>query len=290
MVRPGTRRIGGASRHPSICTGIVLTARVEITIITTTPDDHFAASPHCGMPVSPRGGIGNAGICPTVRNGIIFAATVKKAKRATEPIPSTPDNHFAAGPDCRVAGSGIRRIGSSGRCPGIRAGIVFSTCIEGKAYEVDAAPDNHLAASPYCGMVVSASGRIGGAGSGPTVRDRIVFPAGIVSVATPDNHFATGPNSCVAGSRIGRASGTGVDPSIRDRIVSAASIQINHTITRSAPDDHFSAGPHCGVIESISGRVPVGSGCPGINRATRWSVGHYGKNKGSSSRCNPIVG
>ena len=128
MVRPATRRIVGASRHPSIPLGIVLGARVEITTIATTPDDHFAASPHCSMPVSPRGGIAIAGICPTVRNGIVFAATVKKA---TEPIPSTPDDHFAAGPDCRVAGSGSRRIHSSGRYPSIRAGIVLSTGIKG---------------------------------------------------------------------------------------------------------------------------------------------------------------
>jgi hypothetical protein len=268
VVRPGTRRIGGASRHPSIRAGIVLTARVEITIITTTPDDHLAASPHCGMPVSPRRGIASAGICPTVRDRIIFAATVKKAKRATEPIPSTPDDHFAAGPDCSVAGSGSRRIGSSGRCPGIRAGIVFSTGIEGKAYEVDAAPDNHLTASPHCGMAVSASGRIGGASSGPTVRDRIVSPAGIVSVSTPDDHFSASPNSCVAGSRKGRASGAGVGPTIGGRTVSAASVQIKQTITRSAPDDHFSAGPHYGVIESISGRVRAASGCPGTINAT----------------------
>ena len=128
MVSSATRRIGGASRYPSIRPGIVLTARGEITIITTTPDDHFVASPHCGMPISPRGGIASAGIRPTVRDGIIFAATVKKA---TEPIPSTPDDHFAAGPDSRVAGSGSRRIHSSGRCPSIRAGIVLSTGIEG---------------------------------------------------------------------------------------------------------------------------------------------------------------
>ena len=128
MVRPTTRRVGGASHHPSIRLGIVLSARVEIITTATTPDDHFAASPHCGMSVPPRGGITTAGSCPTVRDRIIFAATVKKA---TEPIPSTPDDHFAAGPDCRVAGSGSRRIHSSGRCPSIRAGIVLSTGIEG---------------------------------------------------------------------------------------------------------------------------------------------------------------
>src|SRR5437762_3776124 len=139
-------------------------------------------------------------------------------------------------------------------------------------------------------MAVSASGRISGASSGPTVREGIVSPAGIVGVSAPDDHFSASPNGCVAGSRTGRASGTGVGPSIGSRTVSAASVQITETITRSAPDDHFSPGPYRGVIQSIRGRVRAASGCPEIIKATKWSVGYDGKDKGSSSRYNPIVG
>src|SRR5205814_8261319 len=93
VVSSATRRFGGASRYPSIRPGIVLTARGEITIITTTPDDHFVASPHCGMPVSPRGGIASAGIRPTVRDGIIFVFSVK---RVSEPIRCTLDDYFTS--------------------------------------------------------------------------------------------------------------------------------------------------------------------------------------------------
>jgi hypothetical protein len=147
-----------------------------------------------------------------------------------------------------------------------------------------------LIASPNCGMAASSSGRHGGASRGPTVRDGIVSPTGIAGVSTPDDHFSASPNGCVAGSRKGRASGAGVAPSIGGRTVSAASIQINETITRSAPDDHFTARPHCGVIESIRRRVRVASGCPGIINATKWSVGYRGKDKGSSSSYNPFGG
>ena len=40
------------------------------------------------------------------------------------PSTSTPDDHFAAGPDCRVTVSGSGRVGGAGGCPTIRAGIV----------------------------------------------------------------------------------------------------------------------------------------------------------------------
>ena len=39
-------------------------------------------------------------------------------------IRSTPDDHFTAGPDCRVMVSGRGRVGGAGGCPTIRAGIV----------------------------------------------------------------------------------------------------------------------------------------------------------------------
>ena len=37
---------------------------------------------------------------------------------------SAPDDHFTAGPHCRVIVSGIGRVGGAGGCPTIRAGIV----------------------------------------------------------------------------------------------------------------------------------------------------------------------
>ena len=37
---------------------------------------------------------------------------------------SAPDDHFTAGPHCRVIASGSGRVGRAGGCPTIRAGIV----------------------------------------------------------------------------------------------------------------------------------------------------------------------
>jgi hypothetical protein len=56
---------------------------------------------------STLGRVGGAGGCPTIRAGIISAAGVRIADNV---VPSTPNDHFSAGPDCRVMGSGKRSI------------------------------------------------------------------------------------------------------------------------------------------------------------------------------------
>ena len=43
---------------------------------------------------------------------------------------SAPDDHFTAGPNCRVIGSRIGRIGGAGGCPAICAGIVSPTSVQ----------------------------------------------------------------------------------------------------------------------------------------------------------------
>ena len=45
---------------------------------------------------------------------------------------STPDDHFAARPDCRVKVSGSGRVGSAGGCPTVRAGIVSPAGVQKK--------------------------------------------------------------------------------------------------------------------------------------------------------------
>ena len=62
----------------------------------------------------------DAGGRPTIRAGIVSPAGVQ----IVAVIRSTPDDHFAAGPDCRVTESGRGRVGGAGGCPTIRAGIV----------------------------------------------------------------------------------------------------------------------------------------------------------------------
>ena len=48
------------------------------------------------------------------------------------PLESTPDDHFAAGPHCRVKLSGSGRVGGAGGCPTIRAGIISPASVQNK--------------------------------------------------------------------------------------------------------------------------------------------------------------
>ena len=95
--------------------------------VLSVPDDHFTATPNCGMTASAVGGVGGAGSCPTVRAGIISAACACVA--AT--YESAPDNHFMAGPDCRVIRSTLGGIGHGGSCPTVRAGKVLPASPKG---------------------------------------------------------------------------------------------------------------------------------------------------------------
>ena len=85
------------------------------------------------------------------------------------PVKSAPDDHFVAGPDCRVIDSGSGRVGGAGGCPTIGARIVSPASVQIAAGIVNSAPDDHFAAGPHCRVNVSGSGRVGGAGGCPTV-------------------------------------------------------------------------------------------------------------------------
>jgi hypothetical protein len=73
---------------------------------------------------------------------------------------TTPDDHFAASPDCPVKLSAFGRVSGAGGRPTIRARIVPSAGVQIEAAR-DAAPDDHFTASPDCGVPVSRSGGIG---------------------------------------------------------------------------------------------------------------------------------
>src|SRR5262249_55419663 len=81
---------------------------------------------------------------------------------------SAPDDHFAAGPQCRMARPGMRRVGDAGGCPAVGAGVVPPAGVHiGRA--VTPTPDDHLAASPNSRASRPRSGRVGGAGGGPVI-------------------------------------------------------------------------------------------------------------------------
>ena len=72
------------------------------------------------MTRSGRGRVGGAGGCPTVGAGIVPVR--RCSSRWT--VVSAPDDHFAAGPHCRVTVSARGRVGGAGGCPTVGAGII----------------------------------------------------------------------------------------------------------------------------------------------------------------------
>ena len=169
---------------------------MNATIVEKSPpDDHFTASPDCGVVLSPRGGIGGSRRCPTIGAGIVSLASVQ----IVGDVISTPDDHFTASPDGRVAGTFTGNKGAfTGHCPGVGGGIVSPARIgTERAIFAGSAPDNHLIASPD-GTVITACGRrVGGARCGPAIGVGIISAPGIADVhstkSTPDNHFTASP-------------------------------------------------------------------------------------------------
>ena len=80
------------------------------------------------MKLSGSGRIGSAGGCPTIGAGIVSPASVKNVGAVI--IGAAPDDHFTAGPHCRVSVSTSGRIGSAGGCPTVGAGIVSPASVK----------------------------------------------------------------------------------------------------------------------------------------------------------------
>ena len=87
----------------------------ERAAITSAPDDHFTASPHCR--VTDRA-VGALVVLVAVQLSVLglYLPPVFKEGAA---VPSTPDDHFTASPHCCVTVSGSGRVGRAGGCPGI---------------------------------------------------------------------------------------------------------------------------------------------------------------------------
>src|SRR4029450_8847599 len=96
-------RVYSGGRCPTICARIVSPARIQIgeELILSTPDDHFAVGPYCGVTDPPVRCVGDRHSSPTIRAGVISAAGFLKAC-------ATPYDHFATRP-CRGLGSSTQR-------------------------------------------------------------------------------------------------------------------------------------------------------------------------------------
>ena len=193
-----------------------------------SPDNHFTAGPDCCVHPPLTWCVDGAGGCPTVRARIVSPAGVKRYGRLSAWDASAPDNHFTAGPHCRVKGSGRGRVGRAGGCPTIRAGIVSPAGVERACRDY---PPHTIISAPVQTAVWRApgSGRVGGAGGCPTVRAGIVSPAGVRTpsprVDPPQTIISVPVQTPVGRSRArGRVGGTGGCPTIRAGIVSPASV------------------------------------------------------------------
>src|SRR4029077_6922200 len=145
-------------------------------------------------------------------------------------INSAPDDHFSAGPDCRMVYPGL--ISVVGWCPTVGVGIISPAGVSVESAHLSAPDDHFIARRPHCGMKGSTSRRASCAGGCPTVGAGIIFPAGIQIVradvipSAPYDHFSAGPDCCVAIARVGRADVAGRGPTVCGRIISAAGVEI----------------------------------------------------------------
>ena len=147
-MRPGIVRRGTCvGVHVSVAR-VISGARAQIVcLIGSTPDDHFTPGPQRCVVPSCRRRVDGADRCPTIGARIVSAPSVQPAVTTTSD--SAPDDHLAAGPDCRVRLSCGRRVGGAGRIPSIGVWIISAAGVRNR-YRVVAAPDDHLAAGPYC--------------------------------------------------------------------------------------------------------------------------------------------
>ena len=88
--------------------------------------------------------VGGAGGYPTIRARIISPACVHPVVVTC----STPNDHFTAGPDCRLKGSGFGRVGRAGGYPTICAGMVSPASVQGVGSSSNSTPNDHFTVSP----------------------------------------------------------------------------------------------------------------------------------------------
>jgi hypothetical protein len=160
---------------------------------------------------------------PGIGVRIVSSAGVK----SVEDVNASPDDHFAASPNCRMIDAGVRRVDGTGRHPTIRAGIVFPARVNKEASTIFASPDDHFIVAPHCRMRKSSRGRVVGTYSCPTVRVRIVLCPIVKNAnnsSTPDNHLAASPHRRVEASAVWRVRRSCTYPTVRGRVVPATAV------------------------------------------------------------------
>src|SRR5262249_39530419 len=208
--------------------------------------------------------------------GIVSATSIKND--VAEGVNSAPDDHFAAGPHCRVRVSARGCIGRAGGCPTIGAGIVSPAGVAAiQSPAVEDGKSVELGAGSHRRVRIFGSGGGGGAGGCPTLVAGIVSPPGVRKaggqISAPDDHFAAAPHCRVLVSGRWCVGGAGGCPTIGAGIVSPTGV----AAIQSPPDDHFTAGPHCRVKVSCSGCIAGAGSCPRAVDAAARGASYYRK-------------
>ena len=165
------------------------------------------------------------------------------------PSVSAPDDHFTAGPDCRVTVSRGGRVRGAGGCPTVGAGIVSPAGVQ-MAGEIASAPDDHFAAGPH-GCV---TGRAAGA-----LVVLVAVQLSVLGLYLPPL-FKRLPPSVHPRRSFRCRSRLQCERSAEGALVVLVAVQLSvvgsylppvfDSIGSSAPDDHFTAGPHRRVIRA----------------------------------------
>src|SRR5437588_590532 len=152
-------RVGSAGCGPAVGAGIVSPAGVQIAAAISAPHDHFTAGPDCRVKLSAVGRADNARWSPCVIGAgrrllrAVSAAGVQIAGAAK----STPYDHLAPGPYCRVEFSASGCAGAASGCPTIGAGIISPAGVQKAA--VVSSPHEHFISGPDCRVIFTGRSR-----------------------------------------------------------------------------------------------------------------------------------
>jgi len=91
---------------------------------------------------------------------------------------STPDDHFATCPNCRMVSSWIRGVRGARYGPAICAGLVSASSVQ-TIEPLKSTPHDHFAITPNCRIRRAAIRRIGSACGSPAISARIVSRASV---------------------------------------------------------------------------------------------------------------
>ena len=156
--------------------GLYLAAGVRISAVVVRPRRSF----HCrSTPPCERLGPLARWSCWWLSNYLCPDCICRQCLKSVKISGSAPDDHFTAGPDCRVRVSRGGRVGDASRCPTIGAGIVSAASVQ----RIDSRRHRprrsfHCRSTPPCERY-RAAGALVVAGSCPTIRSGIVSSASI---------------------------------------------------------------------------------------------------------------